>query len=122
MRRDWASPASARATGCAQERLGIDAVVAAEEVTVTDDYIGPGYGEPTPEGLEAMRLAAEMEGLVLDPVYTGKCLAGLIGGVRRGEIRRDETVVFWHTGGAPELFAHAREFSLDEDGSLRLEG
>jgi 1-aminocyclopropane-1-carboxylate deaminase/D-cysteine desulfhydrase-like pyridoxal-dependent ACC family enzyme len=70
-----------------------------------DDWLGAGYGVPTPEGLEVIRLAAELEGYLLDPVYTGKALAGTRGLAQRGELRRDETVVFWHTGGAPALFA-----------------
>ncbi|MHB9144917.1 MAG: D-cysteine desulfhydrase family protein [Symbiobacteriia bacterium] len=98
---------AAIATDCARSRLGVDLALTEAEVDVTDDYIGPGYGVPTEAGLAAMRLAAATEGLILDPVYTGKCLAGLIDLVRRGEIGKSETVVFWHTGGAPGIFAHA---------------
>jgi D-cysteine desulfhydrase family pyridoxal phosphate-dependent enzyme len=67
------------------------------------DQTGPRYGAITKECREAVQLAARTEGLVLDPVYTGKALAGLIAGVEAGRIRG--TVVFWHTGGAPALFA-----------------
>ncbi|MFQ5856413.1 MAG: D-cysteine desulfhydrase family protein [Anaerolineae bacterium] len=77
--------------------------------TVLEDYLGPGYGIVTPEAVEAIRLLARTEGVFLDPVYTGKAVAGLVDLVRQGEISRDETVVFLHTGGAPGLFAHARE-------------
>lgn len=66
---------------------------------------GTGYGALTDETVEALELTARSEGIVLDPVYTGKAMAGLIAAVRDGRIRRDETVVFWHTGGAPALFA-----------------
>jgi len=70
---------------------------------VIADHAGPHYGAITKECREAVALAARTEGLVLDPVYTGKALAGLIAGVRAGSIRG--TVVFWHTGGTPALFA-----------------
>ncbi len=78
----------------------------AEMPTVLDGYLGPGYGIPSVEAIEAIRLLARTEGVFLDPVYTGKAMAGLVDLVRRGEIRRDETVIFLHTGGAPSLFAH----------------
>jgi D-cysteine desulfhydrase family pyridoxal phosphate-dependent enzyme len=77
-----------------------------EEVCVEDRWLGPGYGVPTPEGVEAMRLAARTEGLILDPVYTAKALAGLRALAAEGILQPRETVVFWHTGGAPALFAH----------------
>jgi D-cysteine desulfhydrase family pyridoxal phosphate-dependent enzyme len=66
---------------------------------------GTGYGEVTDATIEAVHLAARTEGLVLDPVYSGKALVGLIAAVREGRIGADETAVFWHTGGAPALFA-----------------
>ena len=83
-------------------------------VAVVDhDRFGAGYGELTDDGLEAIQLAARLEGLVLDPVYTGKAMAGLIAAVRDGRFTSADTVVFWHTGGAPALFAtkYARMFS-----------
>lgn len=67
------------------------------------DHCGPAYASITPEAQEAVRLAARTEGLVLDPVYTGKAMAGLIAAVRDGRI--SGTVVFWHTGGSVALFA-----------------
>lgn len=75
-----------------------------QEVTVDADYIGPGYAEPTDEMVEAVRAFARLEGIVLDPVYTGKGAAGLIGRIRQG--RHTGDVVFVHTGGAPALFAY----------------
>lgn len=72
------------------------------ELVITD-HAGPHYGAITKECREAVQLAARTEGLVLDPVYTGKALAGLIAGVQAGDIRG--SVVFWHTGGTPALFA-----------------
>ncbi len=68
-------------------------------------YIGPGYAQPSPEMVEAVRAFARLEGIVLDPVYTGKAAAGLIGRVRQGRYD-DRDVVFVHTGGTPALFAN----------------
>ena len=68
---------------------------------------GPGYGAPTDDCREALDVAARLEGLILDPVYTGKAMAGLVAGVREGRIRRDRRTVFLHTGGMPALFATA---------------
>jgi L-cysteate sulfo-lyase len=73
-------------------------------------FAGPGYGIPTPGMIEAVNLAATLEGIVLDPVYTGKAMAGLIDMIRSGEFAADETIVFIHTGGAPGLFAYADSF------------
>jgi D-cysteine desulfhydrase family pyridoxal phosphate-dependent enzyme len=87
-----------------------------EDIEVLDGYIGPGYGIPTPECLEAIRLAARTEGLFLDPTYTGKALAGLMGEAAAGRIRRDETLVFLHTGGEPGLFAHGDAFAVPDPG------
>jgi D-cysteine desulfhydrase len=74
-------------------------------VTVDDRFVGPGYSLPTPEMVEAVRLTAALEGVLLDPVYTGKAMAGLIGLIRQGCFRRGQSVVFLHTGGAPSLSA-----------------
>lgn len=74
---------------------------------VLDEYKGPGYGRVTPGAIEAIEVVVRTEGIFLDPVYTGKAMAGLIDLIRRGAIAEDETVVFLHTGGAPGLFAHA---------------
>src|SRR5207249_2028822 len=73
-------------------------------VRIDHDRFGDGYGAPTDSCLEALRLAARLEGLVLDPVYTGKGMAGLVAAVRDGRIKRDQRTVFLHTGGMPALF------------------
>lgn len=79
--------------------------------TIVDDCArGDGYGQITPDSLEAIRLTAQLEGLFLDPVYTGKAMAGLISQVKRGLIGPDQIVVFVHTGGLPLLFAYADVF------------
>jgi D-cysteine desulfhydrase family pyridoxal phosphate-dependent enzyme len=78
-------------------------------VRVTDTQVGPGYGVPTPEMWDAVRLFARTEGITLDPVYSGKAAACLAEAVRTGAVGTDETVVFLHTGGLPGLFAYAPE-------------
>ena len=77
-----------------------------EAVTALDDWVGPGYSLPSPEMVEAVRMLARLDGVLLDPVYTGKAMAGLIGLARRGEFKRGERVLFVHTGGAPALYAY----------------
>ena len=80
---------------------------ARESVVVDDRFVGPGYSLPTRDMVEAVRLAASQDGLLLDPVYTGKAFAGLIGRAREGAFRPGERVLFLHTGGAPSLHAFA---------------
>lgn len=87
----------------AAAHAGRDAPTA--ETIVDHTRFGEGYGKITEESLKAIRQTARLEGIVLDPVYTGKAMAGLIGWVREGKITADDTVVFWHTGGAVALFA-----------------
>jgi len=79
------------------------------DVESYDEYVETAYGEPSPRGLEAMRLAARLEGLILDPIYTSKAMAGLIDHARRGRLGADSTVVFVHTGGLPAVFAFKDE-------------
>jgi len=91
------------------ELLGLDEVPALDDLTTYDQYIGEGYGALTDGACEAIRLVAETEGVFLDPVYTGKCMAGLIDLIRKGVIGKNETVVFVHTGGSPALFAYDKD-------------
>jgi len=72
-------------------------------------YVGPGYGQPTPECLAAIRLLASTEGILLDPVYTGKAFAGLLDLLHRGRFTAEQDIIFLHTGGIPGLFAFSRE-------------
>jgi 1-aminocyclopropane-1-carboxylate deaminase/D-cysteine desulfhydrase-like pyridoxal-dependent ACC family enzyme len=81
----------------------------AEDVESYDEYVETAYGEPSPRGLEAMRLAARTEGLILDPIYTAKAMAGVVDHARRGLLGPTSTVVFIHTGGLPALFAFGDE-------------
>jgi L-cysteate sulfo-lyase len=79
-------------------------------IEVDDRYVGAGYGIPTPQMVEAVTLAARLEGLLLDPVYSGKALAGLIGLIREGHFPKSAVVVFLHTGGAPALYGYREAF------------
>ena len=76
------------------------------DITVNYDYVGAGYGAVTPEAVEAVRLAARLEGLILCHTYAGKALSGLIGMIRSGELTKDDTVIFVHTGGGTADFEH----------------
>ncbi len=76
-------------------------------VEVDDRFVGPGYGIPTPESDEAIRLFAQYEGVVLDPVYTAKAAAGMIARIRAGEFKRSQTLLFLHTGGQLAHFSKA---------------
>lgn len=75
-----------------------------------DAYVGGGYTVPTDEMIEAVQLLARMEGILLDAVYTGKVMAGLIDFVRKGNYSKDDSILFVHTGGAPSLSAHSALF------------
>jgi D-cysteine desulfhydrase len=86
--------------------VGLDADITPGDFLVVQDYLGAGYGVVGELEREAIRLAARLEGLILDPVYTGRAMGGLIDMIRRGVIGPDETVLFWHTGGTPALFAY----------------
>ena len=95
----------AKLAGDTSERIGPRLDFAPDEILVNADYAAPGYGVLTGAESEAISLFATREGLLLDPVYTGRAAAGLIDLVRKGSFKKDETVLFWHTGGGPALFA-----------------
>jgi L-cysteate sulfo-lyase len=86
--------------------LQLDFRVNEEEIEVYDEFAGPGYGILTDEKAEAVKLAAETEGCLLDPVYTGTSMATLIGLIREGFFKPEDTVVFLHTGGSAALFPY----------------
>ena len=92
------------------EILELDLSFTVDDIWNSPDYIGvEGYGYCSKAGNEALRLMATTEGILLDPIYTGKALSGLMGLIEKGEIGSDETVVFLHTGGTPALFAYTQE-------------
>jgi D-cysteine desulfhydrase len=91
------------------EKLGIESRYTASKFEMRYEYLGGGYGVVGDLEREAIRLLAKHEGILLDPVYTGRAMGGLIDMVRNREFTSGETVLFWHTGGTPALFAYARE-------------
>ncbi len=90
--------------------LGFDADLPREAVVANCDYVGPGYGLPTQAMIEAVTLLARLEGILLDPVYSGKGMSGLIDLVRRGRFGAGSNIVFVHTGGAAGLFGYRWAF------------
>jgi L-cysteate sulfo-lyase len=93
------------------QHIGAEIRFSAQDFEVNDHYLGGGYavlGEPE---REAIRLCAQTEGLLVDPVYTGRAMAGLIDLIRSGEFKSEQNVLFWHTGGTPALFAYAQQLT-----------
>ena len=93
--------------------LNVKTPLARSAVEANCNYVGGGYGVPTPGMIEAVRMVAQCEGILLDPVYSGKGMAGLIDLVRNGAFARDENVVFVHTGGSVGLFGYRDAFTSD---------
>jgi D-cysteine desulfhydrase family pyridoxal phosphate-dependent enzyme len=113
VRRDAAQQAPRVAQKCAEVAALLDAPAFVQDgdVHVYDGVLAPGYGRLNDATFEAMTLAARLEGLILDPTYTAKTMAGLIAQARDGTIAAGSTVLFIHTGGTPALFAYAPELS-----------
>jgi D-cysteine desulfhydrase len=89
--------------------VGIHSEIPRDAVLCFGDYVGPGYSLPTPAMAEAVRMLARTEGILLDPVYTGKAMAGLIDLSRRGYFKKGENILFVHTGGSPALYAYMKD-------------
>ncbi len=109
--RDVMESAVHRLAESTADRLGFSGGIPRQDVNVNSDYVGAGYAQPTPEMEEAVNLVARCEGIMLDPVYTGKAMAALIDLIRGNYFSANETVVFIHTGGLPLLFAHRQDFA-----------
>ena len=86
--------------------LGCPGIVSAQDIAANSDYVGEGYGLPNEAGIDAIRMFAKLEGLLLDPVYSSKGAAGLIDLIRKGHYKKGERVVFLHTGGSVSLFGY----------------
>ena len=87
--------------------IGIKSEISRDAIVCFDEYVGPGYSLPTPEMAEAVRLLARTEGILLDPVYSGKAMAGLIGLIRQGGyFKQNDNILFVHTGGSPALYVY----------------
>ena len=94
--------------------MGIPDTVSENDVHVNCNYVGKGYGIPGEDTLQAIKLLANMEGILLDPVYSGKAMAGLIDLVRQGRYESDQNVVFLHTGGSQALFGYRQIFGFED--------
>ena len=94
------------------DKLGCPGVVAREDVVANTDYVGEGYGIPTESGIAAIQMFAELEAILLDPVYSAKGAAGFIDLVRKGHFKKGERVVFLHTGGSVALFGYDSAFDF----------
>ncbi len=92
------------------EHLGLEGQPPPEAVLCFDEYLGPGYSLPTPEMVAAVKVVAQSEAILLDPVYTGKTMAGLIDLIGKGYFKKGQNVLFVHTGGAPALYAYLDAF------------
>jgi D-cysteine desulfhydrase family pyridoxal phosphate-dependent enzyme len=102
---EWLKMEASKIASTASERFGQRIEFASAEVLVNADYCAAGYGVVTEREREAIDLFAKYEGLLLDPVYTARAAAGMIDLIRRGFFKKNDTILFWHTGGQPALFA-----------------
>jgi L-cysteate sulfo-lyase len=94
------------------DHMGLGDIIERSDVVANCDYVGPGYGLPTPGMVEAVALLARVEGILLDPVYSGKGMDGLIDLVRKGHFRKDSDIIFVHTGGSAALFGYPDALGL----------
>jgi D-cysteine desulfhydrase len=97
-----------------QQEYGPDVDIDSLTLNTLDDYVGPGYGQAGPEVYEIIKQVARLEGVLLDPVYTGKAFHGMLEEIRKGSFADARDIVFIHTGGAIGLFAHRESVQLDE--------
>jgi D-cysteine desulfhydrase family pyridoxal phosphate-dependent enzyme len=109
---DWLKEHVSKLASDASEKFGRRIEFTPADVLANADYCRAGYGVLTDAEREAVKLFAGKEGLLLDPVYTGRAAAGLIDLIRKGFFKKDETVLFWHTGGQPAMFAEKYQFDL----------
>ena len=91
--------------------LSLNSTIKPNQIMVYDDYIGSGYGVPTLECIQAIKRVAQTEGFFLDPVYTGKAMAGLIHLIKQGFFHKKDNILFLHTGGVAADFAYQKELS-----------
>jgi len=92
--------------------VGLKGTVPRETVQCFEEYVGPGYSLPTPEMVKTVKLLAHTEGILLDPVYTGKAMAGMLDLIQKGFFKKGQNVCFVHTGGSPALYAYASYFDF----------
>jgi len=94
------------------DKLGLKTRPAKEDIIVFDEYVGEGYSRPTQGMVDAVKLVARTEAILLDPVYTGKTMDGLLDLARKGYFKKDSNILFVHTGGSPSLYAYTKDFGL----------
>lgn len=109
---DWIRPRIMEKLQATTELLHTDLRLSEDDVIVDDRWIGERYGVPTAEGLNAIKLVGRMEGIILDPVYSGKGFSGLVGWINEGSIKPESSIVFLHSGGAPALFASEQKLNI----------
>ena len=97
--------------------IGADYTFSESDLVLNSDYVGDGYGVIGALENEAIAMTAQMEGILLDPVYTGRAMGGLLDMIRTGKIKKTDRVLFWHTGGAPALFAYASNLAVSQSDS-----
>ena len=97
----------------AAELLNISTRITTDDLPNDEAYIGTGYAVATEACVEAIHLLARTEGIFIDPVYSGKAMAGMIDHIRKGMYQPTDSIVFLHTGGTPALFAHTGDFKFD---------
>lgn len=102
---DWLKTRVSLLASDASEKMGERIEFTREDVLANEEYCKAGYGVLTDAERESVKLFAKLEGVLLDPVYTGRAAAGMIDLIRKGYFKKDETILFWHTGGQPALFA-----------------
>lgn len=102
---DWLKTRVSQLASDASEKFGARIEFTRDDVLANEEYCRAGYGVLTDAEREAVRQFAKYEGLLLDPVYTGRAAAGMIDLIRKGFFKKEETILFWHTGGQPALFA-----------------
>ena len=110
-RKEQAESATTAQANATAEYLGLNTLIDRDDVEVYGEYVGEGYGIPTKECMDAIRLVAQTEGIYLDPVYTGKAMAGLIDLIKKGRFKPTDSIIFIHTGGIPALFAYHKEIA-----------
>jgi len=98
------------------ELLDMDVSFERDKIVVYDEYVGTGYGIPTTEGIEALKLVARKEGIILDPVYTSKAMAGLMDLISQNRFTPQESVIFLHSGGTASVFTYVEEISGQQSG------
>ena len=93
-------------------QFGLDIHLSADEILLNEDYCQSGYGKLQPAEIEAIKIFASKDGILLDPVYTGRAAAGMLDLIRKGFFKPEEQILFWHTGGTPALFAEPYQAML----------